>query len=243
MIFNRNKYKAFARKQLKNRWTVPAFISLTIFLVFSLFLIPNFVTMFKNHYGAQLLDGNFVNFIEFLNLFRGATHFNTPPLVLLAQLLAFAIFEVASLTIYLKMSRSPEDVHYSDFIAGLQNWGKAIIACLLQVFWIFLWSLLFILPGFVKLIAYSQTYFIITEYEDISVKKALKISSIITRGHKMDLFLTFLSFIGWYILGAATCGIAMIWIRPYAHMTFINAYHAMMKDALEIGTIRPEDLQ
>ncbi len=59
----------------------------------------------------------------------------------------------------------------------------------------------------------------------------------------MDLFLTFLSFIGWYILGAATCGIAMIWIRPYAHMTFINAYHAMMKDALEIGTIRPEDLQ
>ncbi|MCR4742555.1 MAG: DUF975 family protein [Treponema sp.] len=243
MIFDRTKYKDFARKQLRKRWTVPALITLTIFLVFSIFSIPNFVTMFKNHYGAQLLDGNFENFIEFLNLFRGAVNFNTPPLVMLAQLLASAIFEVASLTIYLKMSRSPEEVHYSDFISGLQNWGKAIVACLLQVLWIFLWSLLFLLPGFVKLISYSQTYFIISEYDEISVKKAMKISSIITRGHKMDLFITFLSFIGWYILGVVTCGVAMIWVKPYAHMTFINAYHAMMKDALEIGTIRPEDLQ
>ena len=52
-----------------------------------------------------------------------------------------------------------------------------------------------------------------------------------------------LSFLGWELLGALSLGIGYIWIIPYRQMTYVNAYHALLKNALEQGVIKPEDLQ
>ena len=48
-----------------------------------------------------------------------------------------------------------------------------------------------------------------------------------TDGHKMELFVLDLSFIGWELLGALTCGIAYIWIQPYYTATKANAYETL----------------
>ena len=58
----------------------------------------------------------------------------------------------------------------------------------------------------------------------------------------MDLFLMLFSFFGWAILAAIPAGLGHIWLRPYMHMSFINAYHAMMKEAIESGRLTAEDL-
>lgn len=99
------------------------------------------------------------------------------------------------------------------------------------------------IPAFIKAISYSQLFYIVSEYKNISVKKALKISMIITKGHKGDLFVTYLSFIGWFLLGFISLGIANLWITPYYKMTMTNVYHALLKEALEKQTIKPEDLE
>lgn len=99
------------------------------------------------------------------------------------------------------------------------------------------------IPAFIKAISYSQLFYIAAEYQNVSVKKALKISMIITKGHKADLFVTYLTFIGWFLLGIISFGIANLWITPYYKMTMTNVYHALLKEALEKETIKPEDLE
>ena len=140
------------------------------------------------------------------------------------------------------MSRSPEPVTFGVFIEGFNNWARAILGILWESLWIFLWTLLFVIPGIIKAIAYSQMFYIIVEYKDISVTKAMRISIDITRGHKWDLFVMYLSFIGWDILSALTLGILELWLAPYKNMTYTNAYHALIKEAIEKGIIKPEDL-
>ena len=64
----------------------------------------------------------------------------------------------------------------------------------------------------------------------------------ITKGHKWDLFVMSLSFLGWEILSLFTLGILQLWLSPYKNMTYINAYHSLMKEAIESGRLKPEDL-
>ena len=70
----------------------------------------------------------------------------------------------------------------------------------------------------------------------------MRISIEITKGHKWDLFVMYLSFLGWDILSVLTIGILELWLSPYKNMTYTNAYHALIKEALESGRIKPEDL-
>lgn len=243
MVFDRKKYKDFAKKQLKGRWLVPVLITLTIFVIGEIFNIPDYVRIFRSAAGAELMSGNFSDLKEYFTLLSEATNSTGSTIADFIMILISSVLEVAALNVYLKMSRSPEKVSYMNFIESLNNWLRAILATLWSVLWVFLWTLLFIIPGFIKAISYSQIYYLINEYENLSVRKALKISQIITKGHKGDLFVTYLSFLGWGILCFLSLGIGTLWLRPYMNMTLINAYHAMMKDALETGLIRPEDLQ
>ncbi len=62
-------------------------------------------------------------------------------------------------------------------------------------------------------------------------------------GHKMDLFVLGLSFIGWAILGAITLGIAYIWIVPYMSATMINFYNDIKPVQNEEPVMKqPEDV-
>lgn len=93
----------------------------------------------------------------------------------------------------------------------------------------------------VKGLAYSMITCIAAEHENCSIPDALRISTIITKGHKWDLFVMNLSFIGWSILSRLTLGIGNLWLVPYMNMTKINAYHALLKMAFEENKIHVED--
>lgn len=49
-------------------------------------------------------------------------------------------------------------------------------------------------------------------------------------GHKTDLFVLDLSFLGWAILGIVTAGIGFIWITPYYRQTKANFYRKLAGD-------------
>ena len=236
-MFERKKYKSFAKKQLSGRWGIPIAITIIVGAISCLFALPEWTSLIKNGYFSALVNGDYYSALDATQTASSASYISS-----IISMVASAILEVAVIGVYIKMSRSPEPVSFSDFLEGFNNWARAILGVLWQTLWTLLWTLLFIIPGIIKGYAYSQMFYIIAEYKDVSVTKAMRISIEITKGHKWDLFVMQLSFIGWALLAPFTLGILYFWLIPYMNMTYVNAYHALMKEALETGRIRPEDL-
>lgn len=103
------------------------------------------------------------------------------------------------------------DMIFSKF----KDWKQTIIVYLHQFAMILLWTLLLIVPGIIKAYAYSLVTYILAEDSSISSKDALELSEKMMDGHKGDLFVFELSFIGWHILSILTLGILYIWLIPY----------------------------
>lgn len=96
-----------------------------------------------------------------------------------------------------------------------KDWKQVVVTYLHQLAMIFLWTLLFIIPGIIKGYAYSLVSYIIADNSDINSKDALKLSEEIMKGNKWKLFMIELSFVGWHLLAILTLGILEIWIIPY----------------------------
>ena len=105
-----------------------------------------------------------------------------------------------------------------------KNVGNAIIAYILTMLFIILWSLLLIIPGIIKALAYSQVFYILAEQPDMTPTEAIKKSQEMMKGHKMRLFLLMLSFLGWFILGALAFGVGIFFVLPYFQTTLANFY-------------------
>jgi uncharacterized membrane protein len=106
-----------------------------------------------------------------------------------------------------------------------------------------LWALLFIIPGIIAQIGYSQVWFILAEDDQISPNDALKKSKKMMYGYKMQFFLLGLSFIGWLLLAILTCGIGLLWVVPYmqtANAKFYEDLKANYEDNSD--TIKATDL-
>lgn len=128
--------------------------------------------------------------------------------------------------IYLKLTKN-EEISVGNVFDGFNNTGKALWLNILIGVFTFLWTLLLIIPGIVKSFAYSMAYYVLAENPELTAREALNKSKEIMNGHKMELFILQLSFIGWAILGALTFGIGFIWIMPYISATTANFYNSI----------------
>ena len=237
-MFDRKKYKNFAKQQLKGRWGVPIIMSVIIGIITSIFAIPDLIRTISESPNLMAAENMDQYFLAMSELSSSSTSFIST----IIQTIVTGILTIASLNVYIQMTRSPEPVSFSLFIEGLNNWLKATLATLWQFLWIFLWSLLFIIPGIIKSLAYSMMPYIVAEYKNISVTKAMKISMIITRGHLMDVFILELSFIGWVLLSCLTLGIGFVVLQPYMELTYVNTFHDLLQEAIAKGSLRLEDL-
>lgn len=106
---------------------------------------------------------------------------------------------------------------------------------------IFLWSLLFIIPGIIKTYEYFLVPYILADNPTIDRKRAFEISKQTMNGEKMNLFGLSLSFIGWFILGAITI-IGTIFVNPYYYATLAEFYACMKQKALASGIAQYDEL-
>ena len=98
----------------------------------------------------------------------------------------------------------------------------------LRQLYIFLWSLLFIVPGIIKGYEYLMIPYILAENPGIDSKEAFEMSKQMMDGNKWKAFVLRLSFIGWVFVGVFTCGIAAIfYVNPYFLMTEAELYVAL----------------
>ena len=109
--------------------------------------------------------------------------------------------------------------------------------------WVFLWSLLLIIPGIVKFISYYFTAYILADCPEVKATDALKLSMRMTQGHKMDIFIFLLSWIGWLILSVLTLGILyIVYVGPYWYTAESGLYLEIRNKAIAEGRITPEEL-
>lgn len=87
-----------------------------------------------------------------------------------------------------------------------------------------LWAILLVVPGIIKGLAYSMYPYVLRDEPELSVWQTLKKSEAIMKGYKGKLFLMYLSFVGWFILGAFTFGILYIWLTPYIMTSTVKFY-------------------
>ena len=126
-----------------------------------------------------------------------------------------------------------------DAFCGFDDFFSAFKVNLLTGIFTFLWSLLFVIPGIIKSISYSMAMYVLAENKGKNAMECINESKAMTEGHKMDLFLLGLSFMGWILLTIVTCGIAYIWVGPYMSTTFANAYRSL-KPAAPVVEELPE---
>lgn len=91
-------------------------------------------------------------------------------------------------------------------------------------------TILLVVPG---IIMGLSLYFFAQVYLDsdmkLSVRELLHKCREMMNGHKMDLFVFFLSFIGWILLGSLTLGILYIWLMPYMTIAEYKFYEELKK--------------
>jgi hypothetical protein len=100
---------------------------------------------------------------------------------------------------------------------------------------IFLWSLLFVIPGIIKSYEYYMIPYILSENPNISMDRAFELSRRMTQGEKWEIFVMELSFIGWYVLCAFPCGIGFYFLMPYIEASRAELYEVMREKAHGLG--------
>ncbi len=107
------------------------------------------------------------------------------------------------------------------------DYAKAFVRVLVVSIFIFLWSLLLIIPGIIKSLAYSMSFFISDEHPEMTTLQCIDESERMMKGHKWELFILKLSFIGWILLAILTLGIGFLWLAPYMHTTKVKFYEQL----------------
>ena len=94
--------------------------------------------------------------------------------------------------------------------------------CLL---FITLWTLLLIVPGIIAAYRYSMALFILLDDPEKGVMQCIRESKEMTYGHKWELFVLDLSFLGWAILSVIP--FVAIYTTPYIETTKANYYNVL----------------
>ena len=121
----------------------------------------------------------------------------------------------------------------SKLLFGFQSgfYGNSVLVMFMKNLFVALWTLLFVIPGIVMSYAYRMVPYILAEQPDIDYREALRISKEMMYGQKCEAFFLDLSFIGWLIVGAVTCGIAGIfYVKPYVDATNVELYVTLRED-------------
>ncbi|MFK5880566.1 MAG: DUF975 family protein [Flavobacteriaceae bacterium] len=145
------------------------------------------------------------------------------PSVSLVSLILAGPFTLGIAIFSLNLSRDTK-AETNQIFEGFKNFGNAIGAYLLMVLFIFLWTLLLIIPGIIAAISYSMTFFIIAENPDIKPMEAIDKSKAMMDGYKLKYFYLGLRLFGLGLLCILTLGIGFLWLIPYANVCVAKFY-------------------
>lgn len=215
-------YKNEALSALRGNWA-NALVATIIFIALALFFSSNDAI---NSYYQRIVINPFIGYsLSFVSLF---------------VLLPLAVGYSNSMRVLLETGDNR--LTNNSFSLGFGNWLHVVWGMILSTIYIFLWTLLLIIPGIIKSYSYALTPYILVEHPEMSANEAIEESMRLMDGHKFDLFYLQLSFIGWAILSILSLGLGVFWLIPY-QMTAQAAFYRDIKNEampLQDNVIEPE---
>lgn len=150
-------------------------------------------------------------------------------LALAVSVLVAGPIEAAACKFFLINSREADKLtEVKTMLQIMDNYKTVVITMFLRKILPYLWGILLIVPGVMKYYEYRMIPYLLSDYENITVKEAFRLSKELTRGQKMNIFKYDLSFIGWYILETITSGIAsLILVFPYKSAATAELYQVL----------------
>jgi uncharacterized membrane protein len=139
------------------------------------------------------------------------------------QLLLSGAFMVGFCSYFLVIAQEGE-ARLECLFTGFKRFWKSFGVYFLSNLFIFLWMLLFIVPGIIAVFRYAMVYFIIADDEDCGPLEAIRQSKMMMRGNKWKFFCLHWRFFGWAVLCMFTFGIGYLWLVPYMQTTFAKFY-------------------
>lgn len=198
------KLKSKAKEQLKGRWGV----AVGTVLVANIFLSRNISSI------SNVKENEEIVFIFFI----------------IASIIGLGLFLLAG-TISAGLSRflldtatGSEEPRFVTLFSQFNIYGKTLGLYILVNLCVLVGMFLFIVPGIIVALMFSQVFFILAEDPSKSITQCIKESVDMMKGHKWELFWLQLTFIGWGLLTLITFGIAGLWVSPYKKLTEANFY-------------------
>ncbi|KLV28105.1 Integral membrane protein [Niallia circulans] len=208
--------KREAREYLKGEW------GKAVGLTFLYFILSAGVNLSIEIYAS----GGFMNWIYQDYAPPQATILNTIISLLLIPLSISIVWFYLDIVREKNTEISQVFTIYTDVKTMLKLIGTSIMIGIFT----FLWSLLLLIPGIIKALAYSQTFMLLKDHPEYSVFEAITESRRRMKGYKGKYFLLNLSFIGWGILCLFTLGIGFLWLAPYIYTSNATFYQNLIAD-------------
>ena len=115
-----------------------------------------------------------------------------------------------------------------NLFTAFKDFARAFVLWIINTIFVMLWTLLLIIPGIIKSLSYSMSYYILIDNPDISANEARKQSMQLMHGNKWRLFCLNFSFIGWILLSILTFGILLFWVQPYMEVAHAEFYQSLI---------------
>ncbi len=135
--------------------------------------------------------------------------------VAVAYLFLGSVTSVGYARFNLDMVDRQKEPEINTMFSYFKYWKTLVAANLLRGLIVFLWTLLFIIPGIIAAYGYKMTDYILAEHPELTAGEALERSKQMMEGNRFRLFCLEFSFVGWDFLCLLTLGIGNLWLMPY----------------------------
>lgn len=190
--------KSRAKEQIRGKWGV----AIGTVLVANIILEVDFAYRVTSELGAEGLSYS-INLIA---------------------LLLGGVISVGLCRFLLNMATGREEARFDNLFSGFNIYLKTLGLNILITLAVVAGTLLFIIPGIIVSLMFSQAFYILSEDPSKSITQCISESVNLMTGHKWELFYLELTFIGWWLLAVITLGIAALWVSPYQKLTEANFY-------------------
>lgn len=128
---------------------------------------------------------------------------------------------------FLLAQHDGKEYEVKDLFSQFDRFSVGFLQLFLRELYTILWTLLLIIPGIIKGFSYAMTPFILADHPELTASEAIRRSQELMDGHKWDLFVLGLTFIGWNLLSALTLGIGALWVNPYMNAAYAAFYREL----------------
>ena len=131
-----------------------------------------------------------------------------------------------------------EKADYGNLLDGFAIFVRVIVLSIMEALIVSALAMLFVIPGLIFAYRYRQAMYLLIDHPDRSPIECLRASGAMMKGHKWELFVLDLSFLGWMLVQWLLSPFA-IWLMPYQSLTYANYYRTLRGEPVPASKDKP----